>query len=64
MDFGSSNNYSGDMFFLEGIIATDSIFQDYYKVYVKSCDGGAYFGEGSVKIKNQTLNFRGTRNFH
>lgn len=44
MDFGSSNNYPSDMFFLEGIIATDSIFQDYYKVYIKSCDGGAYFG--------------------
>ena len=45
-----------------GIIALDSIFSAWPKVMVKSCDGGAYFGDSMVKIKNYTLNMKGTKN--
>jgi hypothetical protein len=62
VDFGSSNNYPTDFFDMVGIISLDSIFSAWPKVVVKSCDGGAYFGDSSVKIKNSTLNFKGSRN--
>lgn len=45
-----------------GIIALDSIFSAWPKVLIKSCDGGAYFGDATVKIKNITMNFKGTKN--
>ncbi len=45
-----------------GIISLDSIFSAWPKVVVKSCDGGAYFGDATVKIKNNTLNFKGSKN--
>lgn len=45
-----------------GIISLGSIFSAWPKVVVKSCDGGAYFGDSSVKFKNSTLNFKGSRN--
>jgi hypothetical protein len=45
-----------------GIIALDSIFDAWSKVLVKSCDGGAYFGDASVKVKNYTLNMKGAKN--
>ncbi len=62
IDFGSSNNYPSSQFFMVGILALDSIFSAWPKVIVKSCDGGAYFGDSQVKIKNFTLNFRGSKN--
>lgn len=62
IDFGSSNNYPSDFFNLIGIISLNSIFSTWPKVVVKSCDGGAYFGDASVKYKTSTLNFRGTKN--
>jgi hypothetical protein len=62
MDFGSSNNYPGDMFFLTGILSSGSIFSDYYKIFIKSCDGGSYFSDSSVNFKGKTLNFKGKNN--
>ncbi len=29
---------------------------------IKSCDGGAYFGDASAKFKNTTINFKGSKN--
>lgn len=45
-----------------GIIALDSIFSAWPKILVKSCDGGSYFGDATVKVKNYTLNMKGNKN--
>ncbi len=45
-----------------GVIALDSIFSAWPKIVVKSCDGGPYFGDATVKIKNYTLNLKGSKN--
>ncbi len=63
-DFGSSNNYESNVMFLEGILSSmkDGEFTNWYKVIIKSCDGGSYIGnEDPISIKRQKLYFRGSK---
>ena len=62
IDLGSSENWGGSYMVLNGILSPNSIFGDWVKIVVKSCDGGSYFSDSSVVFKNKTLNFKGYKN--
>jgi hypothetical protein len=63
-DYGSSNNYESGLMILSGMLSpmVEGPFQDWYKVIIKSCDGGSFLGnEDVVTVKRQKLYFRGSR---
>lgn len=51
------------MFFIGILQSGDPVFDAYNKVYIKSCDGGSYFSNTTVKYKNTTLYYKGANNF-
>jgi hypothetical protein len=44
-DYGSSDDYPGSMLPLNGILGPNGEFGNWYKVLIKSCDGGSFFGD-------------------
>jgi hypothetical protein len=50
------------MFLLSGILSMSSKFACWSKVYIKSCDGGAYFGDNQIIYKSKTMRFKGRQN--
>lgn len=63
-DYGSSNNYESGLMILSGMLSpmVEGPFQNWYKVIVKSCDGGSYLGnEDVVTYKREKVYFRGSK---
>jgi hypothetical protein len=63
-DFGSSKNYESNFLPMGGILAPSvpGPFANWYKVLIKSCDGGSYLGNREpISIKTQKLHFRGSK---
>jgi hypothetical protein len=50
------------MFFLLGFNAVDSITASWYRVIIRTCDGGSYFSDTTAQYKGKTMNFKGSRN--
>lgn len=64
-DFGSSSSWDESMTFLGGMLSQfeGGEFANYTKVYVRSCDGGAYMGNREpISYKKGKLFFRGSVN--
>lgn len=63
-DFGSSKNYESNIMFLDGMLSSsaEGAFKDWYKVIIKSCDGGSFIGnEDPISIRRQKIYFRGSK---
>lgn len=65
IDFGSSINWAGSITFLDGILSPEGSgdFNTWTKVFIQSCDGGAYMGNRDpIVFKSRKLHFKGSVN--
>lgn len=64
IDYGSSKNWSNSETFLTGILSPFEAgeFNDWTKVYVRSCDGGLFMGDGVIDYRKKKINFKGSNN--
>ena len=64
-DYGSSENWGNNFFFLNGMLSIGGggYFTNWPKVFLKSCDGGSYLGNhDAVSYKKHKMYFRGSQN--